>query len=443
MKDQVIAVRVALLYPEVYEFAWFGQARKEFPPLGVLHLAAAAETAGHDVRVFAVIPGNPGRDLSGFQAVGFSLSSSATVTTMLTARTASVIDPDALVMLGGHHTTLYPEQTLLDFTADLACVGQCEQSIADVLAAASRRDFTGIPGAVWRDRTGLHRNPVARLPRTLDGVPLPARHLLPASELVTTGRLAGTDLPMTHVAFSRGCSFDCAFCSAGRTPVRYRSGPDARRELTALVETYGIEGFAVVEDNFTINRAAVTEIAAAITDLGLTWSAPSRVDTVDPHALAAMARSGCIELKFGIESGSPQMLAAMGKRTTIEQIRQAVRWAVDAGIDAKAFIVHGFPGENAQTTGETIRLLDSLGPAISRVSLFRFVPLPGSPVYENAEAYGLDGTHHQPSWDGDWSRFHIHHNARHWWGTPHDWQVVQDSFAELKEHVESRWNAQE
>ena len=65
------------------------------------------------------------------------------------------------------------------------------------------------------------------------------------------------------------------------------------------------------------------------------------------------------------------------------------------------------------------------------MSLFRFVPLPGSPVYENAEAYGLHGTHHQPGWGGDWSRFHIHHNARHWWGTSRDWQVVQDAFVEL------------
>ena len=214
----MIAVRVALLYPEVYEVARFRQARKEFPPLGVLQLAAAAETAGHDVQVFPVTPGDARRDLSGFQAIGFSLSSSATVTTMLTARTESIIDPAALIMLGGHHTTLYPEQTLLNFAADLACVGQCEQSIGDVLTAPSHRRFAGIPGAVWRDRTGLHRNPVAHLPRSLDGVPPPARHLLPASELVTTGRLAGSDLAMTHVAFSRGCSFACAFCSAGRTP---------------------------------------------------------------------------------------------------------------------------------------------------------------------------------------------------------------------------------
>jgi anaerobic magnesium-protoporphyrin IX monomethyl ester cyclase len=436
-------MNVALLYPEVYELARFKEARKEFPPLGVLNLAAAIERDGHLVKVFPVSPGAAGIDLSGFQAVGFSLSSSATVGTMRAARFDSLIDQSALVMVGGTHASLYPEQTLDDFAAAVACIGQCEDTIGAVLSAGPGRDFRGIPGAVWRDETGLHRQPPARLPRSLDGVPLPARHLLPAEELVVTGRLAGTGRRITHVAFSRGCAFNCAFCSAGRAPVRYRSGPDARRELISLSKVYGIQGFAIVEDNFTIDRTAVIDISTSIADLDLAWSAPSRVDTVDPVVLAAMARSGCIELKFGMESGSPRMLAAMGKRITPDRIRQAVRWTVDAGIDAKVFIVHGFPGENAASTQETVDVLRSLGSAISRVSLFRFVPLPGSPVYEHASQFGVHGTHRHDGWDGDWSRFHIHHNARHWWGTTRDWREVQDSFGRLKEFVETHWNTQE
>ena len=435
---------VALLYPEIYEMARFGAARKEFPPLGILNLAAAIEQAGHLVRVFPVSPGREALDLRGHEVVGFSLSSSATVTTMTTARTSCLIDPGALVMIGGLHTTLYPEQTLRDLHADVACLGQSEDTIAAVLDAAPARDFTGIPAVVWHDRGGvLRRQAPARLPRSLDGVPLPARHLLPAQELVVTGRLAGTDLAMTHVAFSRGCAFDCAFCSAGRTPVRYRSGADARRELASLVDDYKIDGFAVVEDNFTVSRRNVLDIAEAIEDLHLSWSAPSRVDTVDPQVLRALARSGCIELKFGMESGSARMLAAMGKRTDPERVRRAVAWTADAGIGAKVFIVHGFPGEDAESTRETMDVLASLGSAISRVSLFRFVPLPGSPVYEHAERYGVHGTHHQAGWDGDWSKFHIHHNARHWWGDQAQWRQVQDSFSRLKDFVEERWNAQE
>jgi anaerobic magnesium-protoporphyrin IX monomethyl ester cyclase len=349
-----------------------------------------------------------------------------------------------LVMVGGLHCALYPRQTLWEFTADVAVIGQCEQTIGAILAAGHRRDFRGIPGVVWWDETGEAREqPPVRLPRSLDDVPLPARHLLPPDELVVTGRLAGTGVRMTHVAFSRGCSFDCAFCSAGRTAVRYRSGADAQRELLELVDAYGIEGFAIVEDNFTVSRRDVLDIAEAITGLHLAWSAPSRVDTIDPEVLAALARAGCIELKFGMESGSSRMLAAMGKRTSPEQIRQAIEWTVRAGIDAKVFVVHGFPGEDAASTAETIALLKSLGTAISRVSLFRFVPLPGSPVYERAEDFGVHGTHREAGWDGDWSKFHIHHNARRWWGDASKQREVQESYAELQAFVEEHYNPQE
>jgi hypothetical protein len=144
---------VALLYPEVYEIARFKKVRKEFPPLGVLNLAAAIEEAGHDVTVFPVSPGNERIDLRGFAAVGFSLSASATVTMMRTAREMCRIDDNALVMVGGLHCALYPRQTLWEFTADVAVIGQCEQTIGAILAAGHRRDFRGIPGVALPVRT--------------------------------------------------------------------------------------------------------------------------------------------------------------------------------------------------------------------------------------------------------------------------------------------------
>lgn len=435
-------MKVVLLYPEVYEMARFGDRRREFPPLGVLNLGAAIEKAGHSVRVIAVSTGHASLDLREFQAVGFSLSSSATYNVMLAARRHAKIDEDALIMVGGVHCTLYPHDSLNEFNADVACVGQCEDTIVRVLAGASSMNFSGIPGILWKNNDRLSYQQAVIPPRSMEQVPLPARHLLPTEELIVTDRLAGTSLRMTHVAFSRGCAFDCVFCSAGRTRVRYRSGAQARRELTELIEQYGIEGFAIVEDNFTIDRRRVVDIAHSIRDLGLAWSAPSRVDTVDPPTLAAMAEAGCIELKFGMESGSPRMLAAMGKRTDPERIRQSIAWANQAGIDAKVFVIHGFPGETTETTRETIAMLTSLGSAISRVSLFRFVPLPGSLVYNRADLYGISGTHQQPGWDGDWSKFHIHHNARQWWGDTRDWQEVQDSYQELKDFVEANWNVQ-
>ena len=435
-------MQVALLYPEVYDMARFRERRKEFPPFGVLYLAAVIEQAGHAVRIIKVTPEQTAPDLTGCDAIGFSLASSATYGMMLAARHSARFDGDPLVMVGGVHCNFYPESSMTDFQAHVAAVGESEETILELLNRAGDRRFDGIPGVLWHDGSQLRREPNRPLLRDIDQLPLPARHLLARDDLVLADRLAGTDLRMAHVMFSRGCPFPCSFCAAGQTRIQYRSEVSARRELTQLIEAYGIQGFAIVDDNFIVNKHKVGEICDHIADLGLRWSALSRVDTIDSPLLARMAASGCIEIKYGMESGSETLLKAMRKNTTRDQIRRAVAATVDAGIAAKVFVIHGYPGEDWRTTEETISLLAELRPLLARVSLFRFVPLPGTQVYDQAAAYGLRGTHLQADWDGDWAKFHIHHNNRHWWGTAQQWAQTQQSYDLLRNFVEENWGRQ-
>jgi anaerobic magnesium-protoporphyrin IX monomethyl ester cyclase len=220
------------------------------------------------------------------------------------------------------------------------------------------------------------------------------------------------------------------------------AGASALAELEHLIEVYGIKGFAIVDDNFIVARQKVGDICDHIAHLRLRWSALSRVDTVDEELLAKLARSGCIEIKYGMESGSERLLKAMRKNTTRAQIKRAIHMTNDAGIAAKVFVIHGFPGENTETTEETVSLLTELGAAVSRVSLFRFVPLPGTEVYERADLYGVRGTHLQPDWDGDWEKIHIHHNAKRWWGNDQQWEEIESTHDRLRDFVESGWNSQ-
>jgi anaerobic magnesium-protoporphyrin IX monomethyl ester cyclase len=347
-------MRIALLYPEVYDMARFKDKRKEFPPFGVLYLAAVAERAGHDVTVEAVTHGRTRMDLTGYDAVGFSLASSATYNLMLQARRESEFADNSLIMVGGVHCNFYPESSLADFDADLASYGESDETIIEILDRAGSRTFTSVSGVMWRGPVGqVHRNPARPLMRDIDQLPLPARHLLPADHVVMDDRLAGSDLLMAHVMFSRGCPFPCSFCAAGQTRIQYRSGQSARIELEHLISSYSIKGFAIVDDNFIVNKAKVGDICDHITGLGLRWSALSRVDTIGSALLAKMANSGCIEIKYGMESGSETLLKAMRKNTTGEQIRFAVHATADLGIAAKVFIIHGFPGEDERTTNAT------------------------------------------------------------------------------------------
>jgi radical SAM superfamily enzyme YgiQ (UPF0313 family) len=435
-------MKVVLLYPEVYDMARFREGRKEFPPFGVLYLGAVVEAAGHDVRIRKVTPEAEALDLSNFDAIGFSLASSATYGLMLDARRRARIRADALIMVGGVHANFYPEQSLTDFSAHVGAAGESEETILDILGRANTRRFDGVPGVLWCDGGEVRREPSRPLLRDIDQLPLPARHLLPVEDFVLPDRLAGTELRMAHVMFSRGCPFPCTFCAAGQTRIQYRSGASARRELIHLRSAYGIEGFAIVDDNFIVNKRKVADICESITDLGLRWSALSRVDTVDSALLNTMAEAGCIEVKYGMESGSESLLKAMRKNTKREQIRRAVRATAEAGIAAKVFVIHGYPGENQETTDETISLLSELRPSLTRVSLFRFVPLPGTQVYEQAAAHRIHGTHLQSDWDHDWAKFHIHHNGRHWWGSERDWAETQESYERLSDFVERTWGPQ-
>ena len=88
---------------------------------------------------------------------------------------------------------------------------------------------------------------------------------------------------------------------------------------------------------------------------------------------------------------------------------------------------------------ETINLLEKVGHLIDRISLFRFVPLPGTYVYNNPNEYNLRGTFNSPNWDGDWAKFHIHHNHYHWWGSESDFKVTNDSYEMLNKYIESKW----
>lgn len=427
-------MRVAFVYPEVYDIARFGKKRKEFPPFGVLYLATIVSMQnGMDVRIFSV-DSQIALDFSEFDTVAFSIPSSVTYDLMKFVCRKSKYAKDALLIAGGIHAQIFPQTTLQEMNIHAVSIGQGDETILDLLKRKDSRNFDGVAGVCYTDEAGeVVLTPSKPLKRSLDHLPaIPARDLLPDSDFILDNRLAGTRLRMTHIMLSQGCPFSCNFCAAQQRQMQYRSGLHVRQELKYLQDKYGIEGFAVVGDNFLVNKRKVAEVCLAIADLCLQWSTLSRVDMIDYDTLEVMRDAGCIEIKFGIESGSESILRAMGKRISVDQIYNAVHMTYAVGIGAKAFIIHGYPGENMETTRETIAMLDDLSGMIERVSLFRFVPLPGSFVCDNADAVGLVRIDNM-------NKCHIHHNPHHWWGSDSDFAEIEASYKELDAFIRNKW----
>ena len=433
-------MKVALVWPEVLDMARYRELRKEFPPFGVLYLASVLEQHDIEVVLYKLTPTSLSFDFSEFDAVGFSVSASATFNMFMECRDKSQFAPDTLFMVGGVHATLLPEQTLIDLRPDVVGIGEGEETILDLLDKKLSKDFSNVLGVCYLGQNGAPvRTPPRPLNRDISQFPYPARHLLQESDFIMSDRMSNTNTRMTHIVPGRGCPFPCRFCASAQTTVQLRTGADFRRELEYLVDQYQIAGFAIVGNDFILSPKNVHDICDHIADLDLSWATLTRVDRVDYGTLAKMKKAGCYEIEFGVESGSQRMLDAMDKRATVVQATDALAASAECGIKNKVFLVHGFPGENSRSTDETIRFLDRVDRHIERVSLFRWVPLPGTYAFNHAGEYGIRGTLDDPGWDGDWGKFHIHHNHHHWWGSSRAFAELTREYEKLKQYVESRW----
>lgn len=337
-----------------------------------------------------------------------------------------------MLIAGGIHATIYPEKVLQELDLDVVCVGEGENTIREIITNYEKRDFSRISGLVYKAANTIIKTGSRPFICDLDTLPLPARHLMPFEDIVMSDRLSNTNLKVTHLLCSRGCPYNCYFCANQEHAIRYRSGKSVREELEYLIYTYKIQGFCITDDNFIVNKDKITDICKKIAPLNLKWSSLSRVNTVDESSLETIRDSGCIEIKYGIESGSQRMLNLMNKQITIEQIKNAVNITYNIGIKIKAFIIHGFPGENLESTMETIRLLDELKGKIERISLFRFTPLPGSHVYIFHKDYGL-------ILPDNYEDIFIYNNARRWWGDSNEQKELEEAYTLLEKYVKDHW----
>jgi anaerobic magnesium-protoporphyrin IX monomethyl ester cyclase len=234
------------------------------------------------------------------------------------------------------------------------------------------------------------------LQRDLDGLPLPARHLL--DNAIYRSPETGNMLTVVHG--NRGCPAHCIYCPAGLLTdytVRFRSPESVVNELRECVERYGIREFLFHGDTFTINKKWLRELCDRIVDakLDIHWGCNSRVDTMDDERAQWMKRAGCWVVAFGIEHGDQTLLDKMKKNATVQQAREAVACCKRNGLRVHAFMVIGLPWETEETLETTYRFLQELDPDFFDFNLA--TPLPGTELHEIALREGLFEESYDPA----------------------------------------------
>jgi len=304
---------------------------------------------------------------------------------------------NAIVVWGGVHATLLPEQTLQNPYIDMVILGEGDQTFMELCEALEKnKPIKSIKGICYKEGGKVVKTPTRPFIKDLDKIPdLPY-------ELVNVDDYSSLHIEGKSIDFvsSRGCPHKCSFCYNNyfnKQTWRALSAKETVKRIKNLVDKYNIKTIYFQDDNFCANLDRLGEIIKGIIKekLDIKWGTLGlRIDTakrMDDNFLGLMEKSGCINVDIGAESGDRRILNLIDKQITVEDM-----FAVNKRISKFPFIVKytfmiGFPTETKAERHTTVK---------TALKLFRenknvytpfsvYTPYPGTPMYELAVKHGF------------------------------------------------------
>jgi radical SAM superfamily enzyme YgiQ (UPF0313 family) len=249
-----------------------------------------------------------------------------------------------------------------------------------------------IKGLTYRVDGHVVSNPDGPFFYDLDSLPFPdiTLQLLPISD---------PENNFGVIATSRGCPFQCTFCSSPclwKRQVRFRSVGNVIDEMVGRREEHGVERFYINDDNFNLRPDRTIELCQQMYECmpGIRWICEAQLKNLNRGMLWNMKRAGCVRMKLGVESGSDRILRRMKKPFTKSEIRDKVRMIRDAGIKYTVYALIGMPDETEEEMIETYEFMEELDPEY--ISLSVVAPQPGSELFEEVrkkELFSEDDFH--------------------------------------------------
>ena len=344
--------------------------QQNYIPLGLLYIASCLEKEGHNVefidyQLFSCARSFDAQlfiDTVGATAplVGFSCMSNLLPFCIHCAEVLKKKNPKCTIVLGGVGPSPVAKEIIEAFPFINSVVeGEGELPMRDLME-----------GMV----TGL---PVRKIVGNLHALPLPAYHLI--------------DFDLYKVApsiiSSRGCPRRCTFCTEPHnfgSRVRYRSIESVVQELELLNTLSGRTLFLFQDDTLPINRPRFKRLLKAFRGLSfrIKWKCFSRVDLMDDELMDEMVDSGCVQIRYGVESGSNKTLKRIKKGFTIQKAYQVAAKSVRHIPSVHASFIWGYPFEEMEGFEETLQWVSIFEDAGVSVLLFEYSPLPGSALYK-------------------------------------------------------------
>ncbi len=377
-------MKVSLIFPKLPETSTFIGTVKEaekysqekiefygFPPMGILYLATYLSENNIDVSIldqFArdysvertlqwIKQENP--DILGFSTI--TTAGTGIISAEISRRVKEEINPNIKILFGNYHATFNDKRILDKYPFLDACIrGEGERTLLEIVEKVEKgKSFEEVKGLTYRDNGRIVRNDDRPRIEDMDTLPFPDRSLLGNVEYKNT--VEGLELSVgkfTSAASSRGCAFQCSFCSSSMFWGKWRPrSPENIIEELSILEDQGFKNLHWVDDNFTISKKRLLKLSGLIRreKLDFNWMAEGRVTQSSKELLNAMKQMGCKILSFGVESGSQRLLDWYNKKITLNQVYDAVKNSKKVGIDMiLANFIVGAPIETREEIIETL-----------------------------------------------------------------------------------------
>lgn len=331
-------MKILLVKPDISDFSVGFTSLARTPPLELLTVAASV--ADHECRIVDMRLEKDSafeEELSEFNPdlIALTAYTAEAEATKTLARRAKRMLPDVPIVWGGYHATMALDDVLDEASVDFAVCGEGDITFPELVRAIARGGpFDAIPGIAFRQGEHEVVTPARAQIDNLDTLPfldwsLMARYQ-PHYYLGVMGVVGG-------VESTRGCPYDCDFCSVwvfNRRRYRKKSPARVIAELERLPD--GIQVAAFVDDEFWADAQRSLEIAARIDERnragwkGSGWKYWAQVRTSDiarrPELVEQWAKVGLKVLLLGIESHKDQEVEELHhKHTTVSQATQALR----------------------------------------------------------------------------------------------------------------------
>jgi len=292
-------------------------------------------------------------------------------------RIVKEVDNNINLTVGGLHPSNYPKETY-DMYPEIDSI---------ILGEGDYRYLDYINGDL---KDGIYNSkkhvPFTSVIEDMNTLPFPARNLMNMDIYLKINRHI-SPYPKRErteqILTSRGCPGKCVFCTSSRFwghHFRARSPDNVLKEMHQLIDNYGIQEFQFTDDTMTLDRKRAMSIFQGMEGLDLSFCMANGVfvNSLNEEMMTQMAKSGCYQITFSVESGSKDSLKRMRKNVNLDRVKPLVKHAKNLGISCHGTFVLGIPGDTEEDIMKSFkfaRMFDS-------VSFFEVSPLPGSELYD-------------------------------------------------------------